>query len=583
MTTWLPIRAIIVSALAVATTVGAYAGGGIDQQQQSTQQPVAAEPAGCGTALMNETDPTVALANTARQNPDVYQRMQQRHLMPSPALMKRSSGGMEWTFNVFNRVTNSYDQVNATSVFEGKFARIWVDNTVTNVTPSIIAQLARALDTATSSTSRNPKQGIIQNDIDVYGPVPVNGTFGDRVTDFLLTDIKDNTVGASVLGFFYRSDLEPGDVASNNMNLLYIDSKEGLQGGINSLLSTVAHEFQHLLHYTRNKYSETMYNEGCSEEASLLNGYMDRGNSQFMSNTNIDLFRWSDGALVTADYERAMTFTHYMAEQFGERFLYELVGEKSSGIGRIDKALAKVGSSSSSAEVLSNFAVANYLRGNDDLRFGYTLPIKSGGIPKSKAYTMPTVPADTTMQIQRYATTYLTFNNSSKLATGMRVNFSSDNACTVMAMCFRNNGVEIRQFAAGQSYVIGDYRPYEKVVLAVVNTSNFAQTVELKATQLTLGVADQGAASAASFALTSAPNPFMGTTTIGFTTPSAGPVSLKIFDARGNEVASLIDGDRYEAGEHQVVFNAEDLPNGYYMARLMQGEQTTSRSLVLLK
>lgn len=588
MTKWFPLRALFVCSLLAAAAVSVRAGGvgdgtttdAADGGDQSTEQP-----AGCGTAIMNQVDPAEALANTARLHPDIYQKM----IAPksgNPMLMKRTAGDdVQWTFNVLNQAGNNYDQVTANLKFTGKYARIWVDTSVTIVTPAMLQQLARALDTSTVATSRNPKQGIIQNDIDIAGPVPENVWMGDHMTEFLLTNIQSNIVGASILGFFYRIDQDPNDPASNHMNILYINAPAGVQAGMTSLLSTLAHEFQHLLHYPRNKYSELLYNEGCSEDASIINGYMDRGNSQFMGNTNVDLFRWSSGsALVTADYERAMTFVHYLREQFGESFYYDLIGEQTTGIERIDRTLAKHGIQTNSSTILEDFAVANLLRTNSNAVYGYQTAIKSGGTPKmAKSFAHPNYPADTTLSLERYGTVYLAYTNSAKLTQGVKLHLSGGNPFTATAILYQGTNIEVRHLGGGGDYTIGSVKPYDKIVLALVNTSSSSQMLDVASTQVALGVEDMAMTSTAGMALATAPNPFVGSTMLHFSIAESGPVTLKIFDSRGQQVSSLVEGDRFEAGSHDVVFEAGDLPNGYYVARLTQGERTVTQSLILLK
>jgi hypothetical protein len=83
--------------------------------------------------------------------------------------------------------------------------------------------------------------------------------------------------------------------------------------------------------------------------------------------------------------------------------------------------------------------------------------------------------------------------------------------------------------------------------------------------------------------MSAVPNPFVGSTMIHFTTAANGPVTLTIFDAQGREVSTPIDGENFEAGAHDVVFEAGDLPNGYYLARLRQGDRVITQSMVLLK
>ncbi|HAP36526.1 MAG TPA: hypothetical protein DCQ28_11510 [Bacteroidetes bacterium] len=78
------------------------------------------------------------------------------------------------------------------------------------------------------------------------------------------------------------------------------------------------------------------------------------------------------------------------------------------------------------------------------------------------------------------------------------------------------------------------------------------------------------------------PNPFNPTTTIAFSIPQAGNVTLKIFDALGREVATLVNGVR-SAGEFNVVFNASSLASGMYLYCLQAGSYVETKKLVLMK
>jgi len=78
------------------------------------------------------------------------------------------------------------------------------------------------------------------------------------------------------------------------------------------------------------------------------------------------------------------------------------------------------------------------------------------------------------------------------------------------------------------------------------------------------------------------PNPFNPTTTIRFSIPHRGYVTLKIFDVLGREVATLVDGEM-EAGEHTVNFNAEWIPSGVYFAQMKAGNVVQRIKMVLVK
>jgi photosystem II stability/assembly factor-like uncharacterized protein len=78
------------------------------------------------------------------------------------------------------------------------------------------------------------------------------------------------------------------------------------------------------------------------------------------------------------------------------------------------------------------------------------------------------------------------------------------------------------------------------------------------------------------------PNPFNPTTTISFSLPSQAFVSLKVFDALGREVSTLVN-EELSAGDHVLEWNAVNMPSGVYYYRLRAGASTQTRKLVLLR
>ena len=75
------------------------------------------------------------------------------------------------------------------------------------------------------------------------------------------------------------------------------------------------------------------------------------------------------------------------------------------------------------------------------------------------------------------------------------------------------------------------------------------------------------------------PNPFNDSTTLTFALERAQQVSLAIYDALGREVARPVSG-LWPAGEHRVVWEADQLPAGTYFSRLMIDGQIASGTLV---
>jgi hypothetical protein len=78
------------------------------------------------------------------------------------------------------------------------------------------------------------------------------------------------------------------------------------------------------------------------------------------------------------------------------------------------------------------------------------------------------------------------------------------------------------------------------------------------------------------------PNPFNPSTTISFSLPHAGQVSLKVFNMLGQEVATLVDGN-HTAGTYQVQFNATGLSSGVYFYKLTSGDFSQVKKMTLVK
>jgi hypothetical protein len=83
------------------------------------------------------------------------------------------------------------------------------------------------------------------------------------------------------------------------------------------------------------------------------------------------------------------------------------------------------------------------------------------------------------------------------------------------------------------------------------------------------------------------PNPFNPTTQIQFGITEPAPVSLKVYDILGQEVATLINAN-LRAGVYNVTWDAKNsagtkVVNGTYFYRLATGNQVTSKKMLLLK
>jgi len=83
------------------------------------------------------------------------------------------------------------------------------------------------------------------------------------------------------------------------------------------------------------------------------------------------------------------------------------------------------------------------------------------------------------------------------------------------------------------------------------------------------------------------PNPFNAGTTIEYQLSETSRVQLKIFDILGQEVVTLNEGTQ-PAGLHRIQWDGltsgrQRAASGVYLYRIMAGERTETKKLLLLK
>ena len=83
------------------------------------------------------------------------------------------------------------------------------------------------------------------------------------------------------------------------------------------------------------------------------------------------------------------------------------------------------------------------------------------------------------------------------------------------------------------------------------------------------------------------PNPFNPSTIIKYSIATAGPVTVKVFDVLGREVATLVNGEMQNAGYHEVTFSsgsvARSLSSGPYFYEIRSGAFRDVKKMMLLK
>ncbi len=343
------------------------------------------------------------------------------------------------------------------------------------VNQSILDSLRIAFDTRTPS---NKNYGIFTMVSDVFGDPP--DVDNDSRIIILLLDIRDGFSGSGgyVVGYFNSFNeidtLQPGFGTSNFAEMFFLDTyplnlltPAGLRLGS----STMAHEFQHMIHFNYNNGHSLFINEGCSLVSEVLCGYPIFNQSYFVSETDHYLFDWRMGNLYYSliDYSRAARFFTYLRDQFGPVIFRHLVSSPYDGEACINDALSKNGNSLRFIDIFQNWCIANVI---DDRTinpsYGYIYP----NLPKVKAttYYTPNV-SSLTQTIDRYSAQYMSFNNGFEL----RALFSSTSTgLIVKAIEIGGSGKNILSVSPNTEF----YEPlfgteYTEILFIVINLSSY--------------------------------------------------------------------------------------------------------------
>ncbi|HPI36460.1 MAG TPA: T9SS type A sorting domain-containing protein, partial [Ignavibacteriaceae bacterium] len=78
------------------------------------------------------------------------------------------------------------------------------------------------------------------------------------------------------------------------------------------------------------------------------------------------------------------------------------------------------------------------------------------------------------------------------------------------------------------------------------------------------------------------PNPFNPATSIQFSIPQDGLVTMKIYNTLGQEVTTLVN-EYINAGNHVVNFNAAGLTSGIYFYTITSNDFISTKKMLLLK
>jgi immune inhibitor A len=151
-------------------------------------------------------------------------------------------------------------------------------------------------------------------------------------------------LGGNVGGYFSSGDSLTRVVNeySNEHEMFFVNA-DNTDLGHEYAVSTLAHEFQHMIHANLDRNEESWMNEGFAELAAFLNGYDVGGwDFAFVEDMDLPLTFWPPDESGT-HYGQAFLVMAYFLDRFGSDATQALVAQQANGLDSIDKALAETG------------------------------------------------------------------------------------------------------------------------------------------------------------------------------------------------------------------------------------------------
>lgn len=247
-------------------------------------------------------------------------------------------------FYILNSDLTSYTTIITECIEESNNAYFFVQS-------SIISIFGRESIDQTINTEKNIFENqIIYNETNIFGNLEgTMGNIGDGKVIVLLANLP-----SGVAGYFdpmneytqeYLNDNGMSEYKTNEWEMIYIDYLERYE-------TTLAHEFQHLIHFNHDIYESRWFDEGCAELAGLITGTQPLewnnitpfADSYFRYHSDDSLTYWnfwSDGGRdVRIDYGGAYMFLLYLYEQLGTENLRDIVNDTLPAVHSISNILS---------------------------------------------------------------------------------------------------------------------------------------------------------------------------------------------------------------------------------------------------
>jgi hypothetical protein len=192
---------------------------------------------------------------------------------------------------------------------------------------------------------------------------------------------------------------------SNEREIIYVN----IDGGYEGLGSTLAHEFQHMIHWNESPDHDVWLNEGASVLASVANGY-DVGGVDFdyLRNTDTQLNAWqANPDSSRANYGASFLFFDFLRANYGgDDTIRSIVGADGKGPEAITRGLRDAGRTESFEDVFTQWVLANLLDGEPGAEArGLAYPDREASVSPSD--TLSSYPTDRRATVSQHGVDYI--------------------------------------------------------------------------------------------------------------------------------------------------------------------------------
>ena len=423
--------------------------------------------------------------------------------------------------------------------------RFWDTNNGT-ILQSHVDALGELFD---RSCPADPERGMYELAVEAFGPPPdVDGY--DRIFLFIL-DIPDSRI----VGYFDEA-VAGHDVPELRRDVLHVDE---LYVRRNSYLArgTLAHEFQHLIHWGQDPDEELWVDEGLAGYAEEVVGYPEADSTMvaaFLDRPGMDLVTWWTQP---SNYGMTYLFMSFLAERFGPELIHWIVQAPRNGEDGIEAALEAAGTGVDFEEAWSQWVIGNYA--SDDPRYGYrALKGRRVTVTPVEPWHLPLGPIGSNVPGQ-WGTRPILFRTPGDLVIDFRGEDRGRFRIWSYAMRPAGahlDGVSIDAENAGRVSVAG----IDSLALIVGRTSRVGPDFDISArVPVPTAIAAQSptAIPDAGHLAPAFPNPFNHTVQVPFNLNAASHVRLVVYDGLGQRVHRLLT-KAMPAGSHTVSWDGRD-------------------------